>query len=239
MKTPFLAAFVFLVLLPGCVGSTKLNEIEKARLVNQKRKEARDVLVRIKADGARDLQLLERYVQLHQETTEILPSTCPRCWAAYGESLSMIGFYYWYIYEDVLDDIERASPEDLARLEAEAVEYEEEWRHQFTISNQAYEAHFRDPTVRAVHPYTYERVMRHHELMEDFQSALYYLQRCIDSHPRLNDMGRKKYEKLRRLYKREVARQKERALGRRDSSRVRRSDAGSTRSRLEIYEGID
>ena len=208
------------LLLLGCVGRPNLTEIDKARLIKAKRSEAMDVLTKFKAGRERDLDLLERYVKLQQETTEIAPSTCPRCWAAFGEALSMLGWYYYEIYGDVLEEAETAPPAQKAKLLAEARSYKAEWQKYFTISNQAYETHFRSRDVPSVHPYAYERVMRHCEIMENYERALYYLEKYIDSYPifygQLEEPNRQKLEKLRRLYKEELQRQKERGLGSRE-----------------------
>jgi len=197
----------------GCVSDTKLSEVEKAMLIKEKRLEARDVLEKFRATDGQELKLLERYADLHRETTEVAPATCPRCWAAYGESLSMLGWYHWDIYRDILDEADAArSKKEKESLLAEADAYKEVWTDYFTRSNHAYETHFRSPDVPAVHPYSFERVMRHYELLGNYSRALVYLGRYVDSYPNMEAVDRQKVEKLRRLYRQEEQRQKERGL---------------------------
>jgi tetratricopeptide (TPR) repeat protein len=203
-----------LLTLPGCgVGNTKLDDVEKARLIKENRKEARDVLERFKASGEKDIKLLEKYAELHHKNTEIAPSTCPKCWAEYGESLSMLGWKYWYDHQDLIDDMSRATPSEAKELKKEAAALKEKWVDYFTRSNNAYETHFRSVDVPMVHPYSYERVMRHWELLGNYERALYYLNKCVEGYPSLQgglDQPRKeKFDKLRRIYKQEIQKQKE------------------------------
>lgn len=197
--------------LPACVSRPTLSETDKAKLITEKRLEARDCLEKFRASGEEDLEVLERYVALHRETTDIAPATCPRCWAAYGEALSMLGWYYYEIYADALEDANR-DPRKAQRYKQEAQEYRLKWEDYFQQSNQAYENHLRSRQVQYVHPYTYERIMRHYEIFENYERALYFLQRSIDAYPTLEEPDRQKWEKLRRLYKQELQRQKEKGL---------------------------
>jgi tetratricopeptide (TPR) repeat protein len=224
----FLLAAVLLAaagVLAGCVRDTKLNEIERAKLIKEKRNDARDVFAKWKASDGRDRKLLEKYVRLHRETTEIAPATCPACWASYGEALSTLGWYYWDIYTDILEELEEAPPAAAADLRQEAAEYRREWEKYFNLSNRAYETHFRSPDVPAVHPYSFERVMRHHEQLGNYERALYYLSRCLDAYPRIDDFNRQKFEKLRRLYQLEAQRQKEREVNAPQPAQRSRGDA--------------
>ena len=190
----------------GCgVGSTKLTERERARLIKEKRLEARDLLEKWRASDGQDIGLLEKYMKVNRETTEIAPATCPRCWGSYGESLSMIGFYYWGIHQDILDEAQTVKSAQKKRdLLKEAEQYQAEWEKYFTLSNQAYETHFRSKEVFAIHPYSYERVMRHYELLGNYERALTYLQKYLDGYPNMDEPNRQKIEKLRRIYKQEL-----------------------------------
>jgi hypothetical protein len=210
------AALLASLWLAGCVGNTKLDEIQKAKLIREKRREAADWLAKFKASDSQDLDPLERYVRLQQETIEIAPSTCPNCHAAYGEALSMLGWYYWEDYSSLLDEAESASPQKARQLRAEADQVKEEWVKYFTLSNNYLEGFFRDPTVPNKHPYFYERVMRHYQLMENYERALYYLQKYEENYPpfmgRMEEPARQRVEELRRFYRQESQRQKERGV---------------------------
>jgi len=214
-----LFAFFFITALvtPGCNTERKrLSPVEKARLIQENRKEARDLLARYRASGD-DLNLLKEYKDLHKENTEIAPATCPRCWAEYGEALSMIGWVWWNSYQDVLRELEEkkkagATPSKLRELEDEASTNRDEWVRYFTASNRAYETHFRQ--VVAIHPYSYERVMRHYEILGDFDQALYYLDMTMKAYreffqEKLDARTRRKFDQLRKLYTRERERMKE------------------------------
>ncbi len=207
-----LACALALLAAPGCRNETRLSDPEKARLIKVKRKEALDALAKFKASGEEDLKALQRYVELHRQTTELAPATCPNCWAEYGQALSTWGWFYWQRHHMVLEDLEQARPEEKAGLEAEAERYREEYQKHFHEANLAYETHFRDRSSNFVHPYSYERVMRHYEVLGDFDRALYYQQKFMDGYPEMNAINRKKLEDLRRLYKQELQKQKERGI---------------------------
>jgi hypothetical protein len=203
-------------LLPGCVGRAKLDEIGKAKIINEKRHDARDYLAKFKATDSKDLDSLERYVRLQQETTEIAPATCPNCWASFGEALSMLGWYHWLKYSELEDESEGAKGRQSAEIQAQADKEKSEWVKNFTLSNQAFETFFRDPSVPYKHPYFFERVMRHYELLGNYERAIYYLQKYEESYPfflrKMEEPERKRVDKLRRLYKQEAQRQKERGV---------------------------
>jgi len=206
----------------GC-SIPKLDETDKARIIKEKRLEGRDLLEKWRASDGQEFSLLERYMRVNRDTTEIAPATCPRCWASYGESLSMIGFYYWGIYQDILEEAETVkSPQKKKELLKESEEYHAEWQKYFTLSNQAYETHFRSKEVFTIHPYSYERVMRHYELLGSYERALTYLQKYLDSYPNMDEPSRQKVEKLRRIYKQELQRQKERGVKEGESAPPRR-----------------
>src|SRR5262245_22000991 len=117
---------------PGCAerNYTKLSDREKAHLINEKRKDAEDVLTKYRATGFKDVSLIEQYVQLHRENTEIAPSTCPKCWAEYGEALSMEGWHYWYLHQEALDELEK-DPKD-KELKEKARALKAKWVDFFT-----------------------------------------------------------------------------------------------------------
>ncbi len=100
--------------------------------------------------------------------------------------------------------VDSARPEEKAALQAEAQRYREEFEKHFHDSNLAYETHFRDRSVNIIHPHSYERVMRHYEVLGDFERALFYLQKFIDSFPEMYAINRKKLEQLRRLYAKQL-----------------------------------
>jgi len=204
-----------MLLVAGCVGDTKLTDTERAKTIKEKRLEARDMIARYQASDAKDLESLEKAVDLHRENTELAPASCPRCWAEYGEALSMLGYHYWFLYNDVLRDLDSTRKGDRAALEQEAAEYRAEWEKYFSDSNRAYEAHFRSDGVSAVHPYSYERVMRHNEILGNYDRAIYYLEKYVEAYPMIGQMeesNRQRIERLRRLYRAEVAKQKEREI---------------------------
>ena len=226
--TVCLACALGLAAVPGCRGETRLTDAEKAKLIVERRKRAVDALAEFKASGGEDLEALERYVQLHRENTELAPATCPNCWAEYGEALSIWGWYYHHRHHEVLEELEQARPDEKPALEAEAQRSLEEYERLFHHSNLAYETHFRDRSVNFVHPYSYERVMRHCEVLGDFERALYYLQKYMDAYPEMNAPSRKKIEELRRLYKQELQKKKERGF---DDEGVERKPAPKNSSK--------
>jgi tetratricopeptide (TPR) repeat protein len=199
------------ILCAGCAPE-KLSDTDKARLIKEKRLEARDLLAKFRASDGQDLDSLKRYVEVQKETTDIAPETCPKCWASYGEGLSFIGYYYWNLYNDAIEDLDKAGPEEEPGLKAKTVKLKRLWVKYFEDSNRAYKAHFSSGDVSVVHPFSYERVMRHNELLGNYEMAIYYLEKCLESYPLVRDMDgptRERFETLRRLYKREAARQKE------------------------------
>jgi tetratricopeptide (TPR) repeat protein len=200
---------------PGCVGDSKMSEKEKAALIKEKRQKANDLLKMYEASDSQDFDSLEKCMELHRETTEIAPQSCPRCWAEYGQALSYLGYHYWFLFNDVEREIRAASPAQREKLEEEADEYREEWKRYFEDSNKAYETHFRSPDVTTVHPYSYERVMRHYEILGNYDRALFYLGKFEESYPLIGAMDesvRQRVEKLRRLYKSEARRDRERQV---------------------------
>jgi len=202
----------------------ELSDDERARRIGENRGKARDLLDRYRASSEQDFGLLQEYAELHRENTRIAPD--PRCWAEYGEALSMLGWAHCSSYEKLIKRIEernagKAGSSELKELEREAGIQREEWVRYFTLSNDAYERYFQ--MAATVHPHTYERVMRHHELLGDFQQALEYLDKTVKSYteffnekPDEKTLG--KYEKLRNLYLRELVK-KERSPG--EPSRIR------------------
>jgi hypothetical protein len=211
-----LAAVLAALFLVSCVGDTVLTDTERAAKIKEKRLEARDMFARYQASDGENIEFLKKKVELHRETTEIAPATCPRCWAEYGEALSMMGYYYWFQYNRVLKEIDSvkkgAQTDD---LQAEAEEYRKEWMRYFGESNRAYETHFRSRDVTTIHPWSYERVMRHNELLGKYDRALYYLEQYVAAYPIIGPMdeqGRQKVEKLRRLYRTAAQREKAKAI---------------------------
>ena len=191
---------------------TPLTDVEKARLIKENRKEARDALARFQATGERDIELLEKYADLHRKNIAIAPTTCPKCWAELGEALSMLGWKYWSDDQALLEEIKKADPARADVLRLKAKDLRAKWKDFFTRSNQAYETHFRLSDKELIHPYSFERVMRHCELLGNYERALHYLKKCMESYPSLQgglDPPRKeKFEKLRRIYEEEIEKQK-------------------------------
>ncbi len=220
----FLAGLILVVLVPpGCVERKRLSALERARLIKKNRTDAADLLAKYKASlrsNEENVDFLYQYLALHQENVELAPSTCPRCWAEYGEALSMLGWVWWYSYEDIVKELEQknkagASRSELESLEEEAGAHREEWVRYFTQSNRAYENHFRE--VLAVHPYSFERVMRHYEILGDYKQALFYLDKTEKSYPeffqrKIDEKTRRKFDVLRKSYGREANLQEERKV---------------------------
>jgi tetratricopeptide (TPR) repeat protein len=185
-----------------------LSDLEKALRIKENRKEARDILEKFKAGGEKDLKLLEEYTALHRKNTEIAPETCPKCWAEYGEALSMLGFKFWSDSQDLLDQIKKAEHPPTEDLQVKAKELTAKWAEHFKKSNQSYETYFRLADTQSIHPYAYERVMRHWELLGNYERALSYLEKCVKAHPSmqggLDRSMREKFDKLRRIYNQEI-----------------------------------
>ena len=211
-------ALTFLTTI-ACVGVSlgcqqpKYNEIERARIVKEKRLDARDLLAKYREGKEEDIDILEEYVQLQKDTTDLLPATCPLCWASYGEGLSMLGWWWYHQWEAATEDADtEKNPARARALQAEAEETHEKWLSYFEQSNEAMEKYFRSPDSGPPHPYTIERVMRHYELMGNFVRALYYLEKLLKDNPTMDGTVREKLSRLQDLYRREIQKAKERGV---------------------------
>jgi hypothetical protein len=143
-------------------------------------------------------------------TTEIAPSSCHYCFREYAYALSFLGHAHRENAEDLLENAEDAETDDETEdLRDQAALEREKMAEAFKKSNQAYRTFFRNPGGFQVDPYDFERVMRHFEIIEDYESALDSLSRFIFTYGRMDDALKDKVERLKVHYKRELQRQKE------------------------------
>jgi hypothetical protein len=110
----FSPSWVLVAFLLGCGSSEPLTEVEKAKRISELRKEAKEQL-EIYHQSASDpdgvnLEALQRYVELQQETTKVAPATCPVCFIYYGDGLRRMGLYYQNLVIALEGGLETASP---------------------------------------------------------------------------------------------------------------------------------
>jgi len=182
----------------GCQTEETLKERERARRI----KEICEDLSITRNDWRveEDPESLRRRVELFRGLVELDSARLPHLRAEYGQALSIWDWYFHQRHHEILEDLSQARQEEKPALEAEAQRYKEEYEKLFHDSKLAYETHFRDRSVKIIHPYSYERVMRHCEVLGDFERALYYLQKYMDAYPEMNYANRRKLDDLRRRY---------------------------------------
>jgi hypothetical protein len=219
--TPVIRTWFGRALLPalfvsawGCGGNEPLNEVEKAKLITSKRKEAEDQLAIFlqseqNAEGA-DFEALMRYVELWQETTKIAPATCPICYANYATALHRLGRYYEVVVGAMAQEMEKSEGAEKAALEAKGNEYRGKMLKAFEQSNQQFQNYFENcaQSSQPVGSDAYRYVLRNCEYLKDYNRALYFLELFIQNVP-LNEPSRKEAESLRKSYQDELRRQQE------------------------------
>jgi hypothetical protein len=207
----------FLVSCLGCGGTEPLNEVEKAKLITQKRKEAEDQLAIFlqseqDAEGA-DVDALLRYVELWQETTKIAPATCPICYANYATALHRLGRYYETLVGAMATEMQKVQGAERADYESRIAAYRGKMLEAFSQSNQQFQNYF-DTCAQNSQPVgadAYRYVLRNCEYLKDYNRAIYFLELFIQNVP-LTEPGRKEAEKLKKDYQDELRRQQEEAF---------------------------
>ncbi|MBI4586237.1 MAG: hypothetical protein HY717_19680 [Planctomycetes bacterium] len=189
---------------------SKLGDIEKAKKIKEFRGRTQDELKKVVLSEGRDMKALEKVVEYTRITTEIAPATCHLCFREYAFALSLLGHAHRENADELVKDADDAeSDEEAEELREKAAEERRSMEEIFKKSNQVYRTYFRNPGGFQIDPYDYERVMRHFELMGDFEGALDALNRFVFAYGKMDDSLKDKVERLKQHYKREIQRQRE------------------------------
>ena len=214
--TALIITSLFLALLLGCsTPYEKMSEVERARLLTQLRKEADEYLGRFKKSeedpNGVDIDSLMKYVDLHRQTTEIAPTSCPLCFARYGQALGFLAGYYRDLVAAFEKELKTASPKEKPVLEAKIKKYRQEMIETFQRSNRHFQVYFN--TNEAVDPFWYYWVVGQYEMLQDYRRAIYYLDLYAGGFP-LNENQKKEVAQLRKTYQEEERRKEEEDLRR-------------------------
>jgi tetratricopeptide (TPR) repeat protein len=218
----------------------KIPAAVRAKAITQLRKEAVDLIAKFRASDSQNVELLDEAIRKERLTTQISPSGCPSCFREYGKALSIRGHFYRVEYETVLEELDVVTdPEEKADLEDWRGRYKEEMESSFRESNKAYRIYFANPDTPIIPTEEYERVMRHHEYMGEYDMAIRYLEQIAaqilngvrDEARRLEI--RRNVETLREFYRRRLQSRREdayRRTGREVESGSSEDDAGRRRA---------
>ncbi len=217
-NTPrLLISWALVAFLVGCSSSQQLTEVEKAKKISELRKEAKEQLeiyhqFATDPDGV-NLDALQRYVELQQETTKVAPATCPVCFVYYGDGLRRLGLYYQNLVFAMENGLEKASPGEKAELQQKIAKYKEEMKGYFQRSNQQFQVYYMmcRRNNEPEDPETYLWVLRNCDVLEDYSGALHYLELYV-ANVNLTEEGKKNAEKLRIFYKEGQRRKEEESL---------------------------
>jgi hypothetical protein len=221
-------ALIASVGLPGCGGPSGaaryegMTAPEKARELTKLRREAEDQLALFDQSGGANLEALERYVELHHETTQIFPADCPICFLNYGVALSRLGLYYNTLVLKLEEEQDRAPADEKPELDEKIAKYREVMTRQFKLSGQQFEVYFRNETNPSAGAYYW--VFRQYSALKDYQKALYYLD-LYEANMTLGPEDKKNAAALRRRYEDMIRRAEEEELDR----ELRREEPGSGR----------
>lgn len=215
-----------LALIPGCGGTVgsryeDMSATEKAKELKKLRDQAEDELALYSQSGGSELEALERYVELHRETTQIFPADCPMCFANYGAALSRLGLYYSTLAGKLEEEKEKSggTPE----LDAKIKKYRDLMTEKYQLSNQQFEVYFRGN--EPVDPKAYYWVFRQYDALKNYRMALHYLD-LYEANVTLAPDDRKNAAALRRSYEDEIRRGEEEEFER----EIRREDAAAGKS---------
>jgi hypothetical protein len=220
-----LGALAGLALLAGCGGTAgsrydDMTATEKAKELKKLRDQAEDQLAIYSQSAGADLEALEKYVDLHRETTKIFPADCPMCFANYGAALSRLGLYYSTLVGKLEEEKERsgATPE----LDTKIKKYRDLMTEKYQISNQQFEVYFRGD--EPVDPKAYYWVFRQYDALKNYRMALNYLN-LYEANVTLGPDDKKNAAALRRDYEDAIRREEEQEFER----ELRREDPASER----------
>ena len=204
-----LAILAGLTLLAGCGGTSgsrydEMTATEKAKELKKLRDQAEDQLAIYSQSAGADLEALEKYVDLHRETTKIFPADCPMCFANYGAALSRLGLYYNTLVGKLEEEKEKsgATPE----LNAKIKKYRDLMTEKYQLSNQQFEVYFRGD--EPVDPKAYYWVFRQYDALKNYQMALNYLN-LYEANVTLAPDDKKNAAALRRTYEDAIRREEE------------------------------
>jgi len=211
------STIALLSLLFGCKTSyDKMDEVEKAKLLHQLRKQAEEQLGRFQKSeedpSGVDIDALLKYVELHKQTTEIAPSSCPNCFALYGQALGRLARYYQTLVEAFENDLKTAPPEEKPSIEAKIKKYRQEVVETLQRSNRQFQVYFNN-SGEIVNPYWYFWVVSQYEMLEDYRHAIFYLNLYAESF-NLNEDQRKEVADLKKTYQEKQRRQEDADLRR-------------------------
>jgi hypothetical protein len=180
-------------LFPGCSTSyDTMDEVEKAKLLHQLRKQADEQLGRFQKSeedpSGVDIDALLKYVELHKKTTEVAPSSCPNCFALYGQALGRLARYYQTLVEAFEMDLKSAPSQEKPAIEAKIKKYRQEMVESFQRSNRQFQVYFNSGEI--VNPYWYFWVVSQYEVLQDYRRAIYYLNLYAGSYNLTEDQKR-------------------------------------------------
>ena len=201
-----------LSLSTGCESTPdprEMNEVEKARAISKKRRQAEFEFSTFQASDGDDLEALKRYAELHVETAKIAPGSCEKCFLYAGIALAQVGSYYRA--EVLLRDrrLQDAPPAEAAQLEAEIEERIKLMRDYFVTSNRYFQSYFRQ-AGSLIEPLAYWRIADNYAALEDWRQALKYLDVFEQVQPL--DESRSELKEIRRNFLVKLRLQEERQL---------------------------
>ena len=189
---------IALLVLPACTIGDLDDPTAKAKKITGLRKEGSAEFQKYLDSEFANLDALKHAEELLKEATAVGSNSCPSCFLEHAFYLSVLGHHYRFLREDLEEEAERA---DL-RVEAngflgEAQDYEDQMMEYFEDSNRDYRVFFR--SSRVVDPVWYLRVAVHYQFMEQYDSALRYLDNFETSaRNMLTESQKKEVERLRR-----------------------------------------
>ena len=171
---PVLLSALF-IQLPGCgaLDPKEMSEIERARKIAELREKASDQWDIFVTDPT-NYEALKEFAQLHEETTKIAPGTCPRCFLRYAFAARSVGNYWRGLAEDIANDLDDSDVPD-PQLDEQFNEYITNAKESYVKSNRAFDVFFRQAGPDPGRVNAYFAMVDNYAGLEDYSSALYYL----------------------------------------------------------------
>ena len=202
-----------LLIVSGCGAPDPrdMDEIERARTIADLRKKADDAWGRFVADPE-DYESLDEFANLHEETTTIAPRSCPRCFFNFGLAVRRVGNYWRGLAQDAARDLDDAETPDPAR-EAEFDQYLQNAKEAYVKSNRAFTVFLRQSGPdRARRARAYFQMIDNYVGLEDYSSALHYLEIFEQSLEPENTASRKAIVDIRQELQQRLLLQEEKML---------------------------
>jgi hypothetical protein len=226
------AVFLF-VLAPGCSSTTnysKLDAIERAKLVKQLQDKAEYCFDQWRKSEGADLESLMCYRDSWRETTNVVgPSDHPLAYANYGAALSRVGLYYGTLVAALERELETAKPSEQADIRVRIEKNRADATNSFASSNRQFDIYFQSPPS-VIDPKVYRWAIGNSEALHDWKSALHYLD-LLEENGALSEQGKKDVAQLRKGYSEALRLQEEKELE--HELKGGRASAGESRARPE------